>query len=222
MARFSQKTSVITCALWLLCAQGVQAQNEQLTEDNCTRDRECARHYLQARTLSRSGQLADALEEYHSAYASQQVPTLLFNIARLNHKLGRLKEALSAYEAYLRQDVGSDLELKVKAKEYLTQIRAQNESPSLSLQPTSLSPSTPIEPPQVKSVPVSTIPPPHTSSIVHSGSNSTQSGVNVVPVYKKWWLWTTIGTVIVASVAGIIIGTQADPRPVPDATSRFP
>lgn len=209
MARSKQKSSAFAWLLLMVIAGYASAQTDQQPlEDDCTRDRECARHYLQARTLSKAGQLADALNEYHAAYAIQHVPTLLFNIARLNHKLGRLKEAASAYAAYLRQDTGSDPALKEKAKEYLAQIPPQSEplSPPPSPPP---NPTTPLEPQLVSPLQ----PPPSESS-----STST-------PLYKRWWLWTAVGTAALVITVGSIVGTQVDRRPIPatvvDLRSQF-
>ena len=202
MARSKRKTSAVACLLWLLCAVSASAQTEQPpAEDDCTRDRECARHYLQARTLSKAGQLADALDEYHAAYAIQHVPTLLFNIARINHKLGRLKEAASAYAAYLRQDVGTEPSLKEKAKEYLTQIPPQSEPPQPPPSPAALLPAAQPDL-QTQLIPFKP-PPPSEPSAAAS------------PIYKRWWLWTAIGAVVLGGTVGVIVGTQVDFRSRP-------
>lgn len=206
MARFSQRISPVVCALWLLCASAARAQNAPPAADDCTRDRECDRHYLQARTLSTAGQFIDALDEYHAAYAIQPVPTLLFNIARLNHKLGRLKEAASAYEAYLRQDIGSDPALKEKAKEYLSQIPTQSEPLVSSPQAVPIPPIAPAEHPEVQLMPFRPPPPPPSSS---------ERSFAFVPVYQRWWLWTAVGAVVLGGTLAIVIGTQVDFRPKP-------
>lgn len=201
MVRFKLKTSAIICFIWLLCAEYVRAQTEQPTEDDCTRDRECARHYLQARTLSKAGQFVDALEEYHAAYTLKPVPTLLFNIARISHKLSRPKEAINAYEAYLRQDLGTDPLLKEKAKEYLTQLSQQSELqlPSRLIRTSSVQTNSPLQFIAVKT--------PAPSEL----------GTAPTPVYKRWWLWTSVGAAMLGGTIAVIIGAQTDFRSKPSA-----
>lgn len=198
MAQFKQKISGIVCLLGFLYSVSARAQTDTPPdEDDCTRDRECARHYLQARTLSKAGQLADALDEYHAAYTIQHVPTLLFNIARLNHKLGRLKEAASVYEAYLRLGTGTEPSLKEKAKEYLGQIPPQNEPPS---SPPNPPPEPPTAPPDLQSQLSSFKPPPAAPS------------ADPLPIYKRWWLWTVVGAVVLGGTIAVAVGTQFDFR----------
>jgi tetratricopeptide (TPR) repeat protein len=45
------------------------------------------------------------------------------------------------------------------------------------------------------------------------------------PIYKKWWLWTTIGSIAVAAAAitaGVVVGTRTPDAGVPANTLTFP
>lgn len=198
--------SVIACTLVLFGTVSADAQTAKPMGDACSLDPVCERHYLQARTLFKAGQLAEALSEYHEAYSIQRVPTLLFNIARLNHKLGRLKEAASAYEAYLDQDEGTNAELKAKAKEYLAEI--QRDTPPV--EPPSPPPEKPAEKPDspapTPQAPAAIVVPP-TAPVAKTAAGT--------PIFKRWWLWTALGGMVLIGAVGIIIGTQVDPRPKP-------
>lgn len=206
MAPLKPYLNVAVCTLLLLGTVAAEAQTAKPLSDACSLDPACERHYLQARTLFKAGQFGEALNEYHEAYAIQRVPTLLFNIARINHKLGRLKEAASAYEAYLSQEVGTDVELRTKAKEYLTQI--QREIPSAG--PLGQLPEKPAEKPdstdlhsQVPAMDLVPFVPPE------------EKISSATPLYKRWWVWTAVGGVVLVGTIGAIIGTQVDPRPKP-------
>jgi tetratricopeptide (TPR) repeat protein len=182
---------LLAALLWLVCWTEALAQTEQASPppqaDECTADPECAQHYQQARSLSKAGQLADALKEYAAAYALRPMPTLLFNMARLNHRLGRNPEAISGYRSFLSQETGTDPALRDKAKDYLAQLEKPPEPPR---------PTTPTLQPALT-------------------AEAPQKDAARVPIYKKWWLWTSLGVLVAGGAAAVIIGTQVDPRSRP-------
>jgi tetratricopeptide (TPR) repeat protein len=67
-------------------------------------------HYQAALALYKKDQLEQALAEFKAAYELDALPRLLFNIGQLHKKLGHTKQAVDAYELYLRTD--PDLTLK--------------------------------------------------------------------------------------------------------------
>jgi hypothetical protein len=90
--------------------------------DACARDPVCFDHAERAREASRQGQLEDALKEYQAAFGLQPMPRLVFNIARIQQKLGQLAEATTAYELYLNLGAEGDKEMAAKARSYLDEI----------------------------------------------------------------------------------------------------
>lgn len=90
--------------------------------DACARDPVCFDHAERARQLSRLGQLDEALKEYQAAFGLQPMPRLVFNIARIQQKLGQLSEATRTYELYLNLGAEGDKEMATKARGYLDEI----------------------------------------------------------------------------------------------------
>lgn len=91
----------------------------------CDEDRACAEQADRARQLSREGKLEDALQIYHTAYKLRADPKLLFNIARVLHKLGRLAEAATYYQRYLQAGAENIPEQRQKAQDYLLQAKRE-------------------------------------------------------------------------------------------------
>jgi hypothetical protein len=49
------------------------------------------------------------------------------------------------------------------------------------------------------------------------GGSPAETTTQATPVYKKWWLWTLVGAVVVGGVtAGAVLGTQQN---VPSSNS---
>lgn len=150
----------------------------------CLQDDVCRQHSASARELSRAGNLRAAIDEYEAAYHEIQLSVFLYNIARLYHRLGNLRQAASYYSRYLSTAIDEDPEQRARARSYLDEVQ---KSPALAAPeppvPSALSPlqasppaPAPIEPPRK------------------------------VPVYKKWWFWTIIGTVAAGTAIGVGVG----------------
>lgn len=90
--------------------------------DACARDPVCFDHAERGREASRQGQLDEALREYQAAFGLQPMPRLVFNIARIQQKLGQLAEATRTYELYLNLGAEGDKEMATKARSYLDEI----------------------------------------------------------------------------------------------------
>lgn len=79
----------------------------------------------QASQLSRSGQIEAALATYQAAYRQCADPRLLFNTARLLHRLGRPAQAVEYYERFLASKDETDPERLIQIREYLLQARRE-------------------------------------------------------------------------------------------------
>lgn len=108
--------------------RGTETKNEArgLTSwaapDACARDPVCFDHAERAREASRQGQLDEALKEYQAAFGLQPMPRLVFNIARIQQKLGQLADATRTYELYLNLGAEGDKEMAAKARSFLDEI----------------------------------------------------------------------------------------------------
>jgi tetratricopeptide (TPR) repeat protein len=73
--------------------------------------------------LFAEGRYDEAILAFTEAYRMRPIPRLLFNIAQSHRKAGRPKEALEAYEQFLREET-QDTTLRTEAEGYLAQVRA--------------------------------------------------------------------------------------------------
>lgn len=115
--------------LWLLFGNvTVQAAPVPPKGQACDADGVCARLAEKAYEASQLGHFEDAVRFYDQAYQRRPDSKLLFNLARVLHKAGRLELAESYYQKYL--DVGAegnDIQRR-KVEGYLVQIKAESGS----------------------------------------------------------------------------------------------
>jgi tetratricopeptide (TPR) repeat protein len=119
--------------LFLLLGSGPDSQAETALPD-CGSDAACSPLYDRARQASGENDLPEALRFYKLAYEVRSDPRLLFNIARILHKLDRPQEAVSYYKQFLDSPL-EDAEQKLKAEQYLEQIRTGRSTSDFSRPP---------------------------------------------------------------------------------------
>lgn len=172
----------------------------QTSVPNCEKEPACLALWERASALSKQGSHVDAQRMYEMAYDLRADPRLLFNIARVLHKRGKLPDAASHYESFLRSPV-EDPEQKEKARMYLEEIRRGSKSDLLS----SDTPSSGEQGPKGPDV----TPP----SSNHSEPAASDTKPASQPVYKKWWLWTSIALVAGGALAvGLGVGLSRPQR----------
>jgi hypothetical protein len=165
--------------------------------DPCLRHPGCRYHVETATILSGAELEGYALAEYQAAYALRKTPWLLFNIARILHRLNRLPEAIPYYQKYLGKKVFFEDERSIKAQKFLTQ--AKQDMALLSVQQAS---------------------PVLLPAVTHPRSE----GKPDTPIYQKPWLWATVGIVSAIVAVGITGGVMAATRsswPPPEARPPF-
>lgn len=91
---------------------------------SCDKDAMCGPLVERARAHSNAGQLEEALRSYQAAYQLVLDPQLLFNVGRVQHKLGRLKEAIDSYQRFLDSSY-DDPGLRERTAEFLARARDQ-------------------------------------------------------------------------------------------------
>lgn len=79
-------------------------------------------HAGRAKDLYEDDDLPGALEEYKAAYRIIPRPTVLFSMARINQRLGRLDEALHQFQRFLREDQNVSPERRVQVKGFIADI----------------------------------------------------------------------------------------------------
>jgi tetratricopeptide (TPR) repeat protein len=118
-----------------------------------------------------------ALDGFKEAYLAYPDPSFLFNIGQCQRQLGSKQEALLSYKAYLREadDAPNREEVTTLVRNLERSIRedevARHGKPEGALAPS--------EPAVTATSGVAASAPPRRK-----------------PVYKQWWLWTTVGVVV--------------------------
>lgn len=166
---------------------------------------------------------AQALELFQNAYNEKDDPVFLFNIGQCQRQLGQKQEAVLSYRAYLRespnppnrdevQGLITNLEKAIHQDE-----AARNGPPPGTLRPGE----TPKEEATRQATPVPTEKesPALTKAAPPPAPERT-------PLYKKWWLWTIVGVVVVGAGVGLGVGLSGGGTHYPsqqfsDGTVRF-
>lgn len=175
------------------------ASETQGAEDACLGEARCNELYENARALSEAGQYEAALVSYQSAYARQPVPWLLINIGRMQQKAGRPQQAIATYKRFLDDPAAAgDVELQSTARKYLQQAEDEVKGQQ----------------------PVLRVPSGQATALARPPSAAAPEQSR--PLYKKWWLWTTVGAVVAATAVGVGIGLASAQPDVSTATAVRP
>ena len=149
----------------------------------------------------------EALDEFKDAYRAFEEPLLLFNIAQCQRQLGLRTDAIHSYRAYLREskDIRNrdEVERVIASLEQAARDEEHSRPPqgTLTPEPQQKVVVTPVPEQKVVVTPVlEPVPAPVTPSLVVVAQPAR------TPVYKKWWLWTTIGVVAVGVGLGLGLG----------------
>jgi hypothetical protein len=171
-------------------------------------DRQRARElYRQGTQHYDVGDYKLALDSFKEAYHQFESPEILFNIAQCHRQLGEDVQAVREYRMYLlkaseAQNRSEVQALIAKLEKAIAEAQANKSAPPL---PT-VEPRPPLQ--QEASAPPSA---PAPAPVVVVEPKAT-------PVYKKWWLWTIVGVVV---VGGVVTGAVVATRPS-DSWSNIP
>lgn len=186
-------------------------------EDSQPRDSEATsqarEHARQARVHYQLGRFEQALEEYAAAYEIDPVPALLYNMGQCHRHLDNHERAIFFYEGYLRgsPDAGNRSLVEDLIEECRTALEREAEEPDRSTQ-------NPDESTDNSSGNDGTTlddPNDHQSDPDDPANAALDLDQPIIeerrPVYRRWWFWTIIGTVVAASTGVIIWAVLRDP-----------
>jgi tetratricopeptide (TPR) repeat protein len=164
-------------AIFLVLGVGSTAAADPLRE-------RAQQEFAAGRVEFEAGHYDAALEHLQRAYALAPHPELLFNIARCLEELHRSGAAVDAYDRYLAVEPNDTV-----ARDRVAALRQRllaNPPPATesSAQPTPTPAATPGAATATTTNLIATAPPPRR------------------PLYRRWWLWTAVGAVVVAG-AGV-------------------
>lgn len=163
-------------------------------------DRKADGHLARGQKLFADGKYGDAIEELRAGYVLAPQPRFLYALGqayRLNHQC---LEAVKAYRDFMNseppkaQAVAAEQNIK----------RCGDEDPQSIVEPpapTVVKPVTP-EPATVVTKPVDLNLHPTDATVAQTATKKT-------PVYKKWWLWTIVGVVVIGAGVGIGLGLHS-------------
>ena len=171
-------------------------------------------HFTKAEAHFSLGEFALALEEYRKAYLLRPLPPLLFNMAQCHRHLGELEKAAFLLRRFLASSptpvqrsqaeaVLRDVELALKSRPAPKPPATQ---PAPATLPAASAPAVP-RPAARPSPRRPTIAPPFTPAAPASQPASS-------PLYKRWWLWTIVAGVAVATATTIgVLASRGDDLP---------
>jgi len=161
-------------------------------------------HFEKGSTAYDLGQFREAAREYEIAYRLKNDPALLYNIGQAYRFAGDTAEALRAYKAYLRRSPEAPNRREVDTQIVKLQRLVDEQRTSTTSPPHGVA--TP-DHPLVLEAPQLVVSQPVVRPAVKT------------PIYKKWWLWTIVGVVVVgAVVGGTVAATTPNDAPGPANT----
>jgi tetratricopeptide (TPR) repeat protein len=191
------------CVLWItlllsgLCATRADAKP--------TINELAKAHFELGRAQFKHGDYEGALREFDESFKLQAAPLLLYNAGLAARKAGHDAIALKRYEDYL-QRAPEDAAERAEVQRYVDELRVT--VPLNEPEPTT---APPVVTPAIVT-PVAATPEPATVATAPRHK----------PVYKQWWLWTTVGVVVAAGVGvglGIALSQGDNFKPtLPDAS----
>lgn len=152
-------------------------------------------HYERATSLYDVGRFADAAREYEVAYQLRNDPALLYNLGQAYRYAGEYRKAIFAYRGYLRRVPDADNRKEVdgfiaKSQQLLDQQDSGRPAPS----DTKVKPAAQAQPAAPSLIP--------SAAVLAPTSLTSSPPRRRKPVYKQWWLWTTV-SVVAAAGAGV-------------------
>jgi tetratricopeptide (TPR) repeat protein len=140
-------------------------------------DKAKARAYHKAgKKAYAAGDFEEAAKSFSAGYTLDPKPGFLLNIAQSYRKADKPKKAIHYYEEYLRLKPSS--RLRPQVEELIREIRQEMEAAP--------APKPAADPLPAMDLTEEPEPPPKSE-----------------PIYKKWWFWTGVATVVVAASVGI-------------------
>jgi len=125
------------------------------------------------------GQVRQALAKFQAAYQAIPSPGYRYHIAQCHRKLAEYKQAVFYYERYLRDNPATPMASLVEG--HIKTCRQRLKEAELKRRGI-LNPN------------------------LGKNGKGGKGGVKVVPLYKKWWLWTAVAVGVAAIATGLGVG----------------
>jgi hypothetical protein len=166
-------------------------------------------HFARGNELYGAGRYADAIQELEAGYAQDPRPEFLYALGQAERKLGNCGAALARYQAYLDTNPAPQ-------RRDATQMqidRCREEMGAAAPAPAPVAPAPVVEKPPAAPAPA----PVHHPAPAPVHHEVAAAAPKHTPVYKRWWLWTTIIGVAAVGV-GVGLGVGLTQKPSFDST----
>ncbi len=210
----------VTAILVLLSLAGIAAADRQ------SEKRAAENLYRSGMTHYNLREYTAALADFKEGYRALPRPEFLFNIAQCHRMLGNFDESEATYRTYLREypDAPNRVEVERLIVEMSDQTKRKiaNQPPPGTMPPSERPATTPpSEKPATATAPVEKNPPPSVAPATSPTVVIVEAPArrHHVPVYKRWWLWTTVAVAAVAIGVGLGIGLSQTSTTYPTANT---
>lgn len=170
------------------------AQTVETADQKKDRAREI---YKRAQVHYRVGDLKQAADEFKESYELYPAPETLYNMAQTHRLLKNYDKAIFLYRQFLNEAKPNEADAK-QVKERIAEMQK-----SLETQTHADSAPPPAATPATANAPV-------IAPIAVQSTQGANRSDQREPVYKKWWLWTSVGVVVVAVGLGVGLGIGLD------------
>lgn len=160
-----------------------------------------------------SGDYDSAIAELTVAYQRKPVPQFLFNIAQAHRKAGRYREALTFYDRFVKDDMGSPLVPEAQA--HATAMRARIDAEQATAEREAAERIA-----RVRSEEAEAMARARENDRVRAEAELRRALARTdAPVYKRKWFWGLLGGLVAAAViTGVAVGValKNPPEPIGD------
>ena len=195
------------------------ASAKERRRDDTARAKTC---FTKAEAHFSLGEFALALEEYRKAYLLRPLPPLLFNMAQCHRHLGELEKAVFLLRRFLASSATAVQRAQAEAvlREVELALKNKQAAKTPATRPAATSPQAASAPsahprpatrPRAPSVAAR---PPVVLHAITPTAPASQPTPSRTPLYKRWWLWTIVAGVAVATATTIgVVASRGDDLP---------
>jgi tetratricopeptide (TPR) repeat protein len=170
-------------------------------------------YYRRGTALYDLGKYLEAAAEYETAFRLVDRPALLFNIGQAYRLGGKPREALRAYEGFLRRQPEAPQRAEVETQ--IAALNKQIQEEDLRAQQTA----------QSAAAEKSAAERASSEKLARDEAAAKLVATPVAakkPLYKKWWVWTLVGVGAAAIATGVGVGVTQNGRTEGSGTVHFP
>jgi tetratricopeptide (TPR) repeat protein len=148
--------------------------------------------YLEGRKAFNVGDFKTAVSKFKEAYDLSNKPALLYNIAFAHDKAGDREQAIFFLERYLAEDKGAPQERQAQVTARIKTLKQEKSKADAAR----------ADAQERKAAAEAR------KAAAEQADRELALRKSEKPLYKKWWLWTIVGAVVVGGVVtGVVLGT---------------